>query len=209
MSGNVYGKGKLDYADMSYSTNLMGVGTATVRNMNIEYYIPRTVYATDIDLIETLRLEPEDTETLVATVLPDNADLKTVTWESDNEAIATVDEDGKVTAIAEGTTTITAISDMVETVIAECNVTVAIFVTGVTLDNETLSLTVGGSDGTLTATVAPVTATDKTLIWTSSDETVATVVEGVVTPVGEGTATITATTKDGGFIAECVVTVEV
>lgn len=207
MSGNVYGKGKLDYADMSYSANLMGVGTATVRNMNVEYYIPRTVYVTDIDLAETLRLEPEDTETLVATVLPDNADLKTVTWESDNEAVATVDKDGKVTAIAEGTATITATSDMVEEVVAECTVSVETFVTGVTLDNETLALTVGGSDGTLTSTVAPEDATDDSVVWTSSDEEVVIVENGVVTAIGVGTAIITVTTVDGGFTAECEVTV--
>ena len=140
MSGNIYGKGELVYADMSYSTNLMGVGTATVRNMNVEYYIPRTVYVTDINLNkETLRLEPEDTETLVATVLPHNADLKTVTWESDNKAVATVDKDGKVTAIAEGTATITATSDMVKEVVAECAVTVSVPVIGVTI-SETLLL---------------------------------------------------------------------
>lgn len=210
MSGNIYGKGKLDYADMSYSTNLMGVETSTVRNMNVEYYIPRTVYVTDINLNkETLRLEPEDTETLVATVLPHNADLKTVTWESDNKAVATVDKDGKVTAIAEGTATITATSDMVEEIVAECDVTVAVFVTGVTLDQETIALTFGGDGGTLTATVAPANATVKTLTWTSSDETVATVEEGVVTPIGGGTAIITVTTTDGGFTAECEVTVNV
>lgn len=208
MSGNIYGKGELVYADMSYSANLMGVETATVRNMNVEYYIPRTVYVTDINLNkETLRLEPEDTETLVATVLPHNADLKTVTWESDNKQVATVDKDGKVTAIDEGTATITATSDMVEEIFAECDVTVAIFVTGVTLDNETLDLTVGGSDGTLTATVAPEDATDDSVVWTSSDEGVAIVENGVVTPVGEGTAIITVTTVDGGFTAECEVTV--
>jgi len=208
MSGNIYGKGELVYADMSYSTNLMGVETSTVRNMNVEYYIPRTVYVTDINLNkETLRLEPKDTETLVATVLPHNADLKTVTWESDNKAVATVDKDGKVTAIAEGTATITATSDMVKEVVAECTVSVEIFVTGVTLDQANLALTLGGVNGTLTATVAPATATDKTLIWTSSNEDVATVEDGVVTPLTAGTTTITVTTVDGGFTDTCTVTV--
>ena len=210
MSGNVYGKGELDYRTMSYSSNVSTMSLYTLSNIAVSNSLPRTVYVTDINLNkETLRLEPDDTETLVATVLPHNADLKTVTWASDDKTVATVDEDGKVTAIAEGTATITATSDMVKEIVAECKVTVAVFVTGVTLDNETLSLTYGGVDGTLTATVAPEIATDKTLIWASSDEEVATVDDGVVTAVGGGTAIITATTTDGGFVAECDVTVSV
>ena len=209
MSGNIYGKGELVYPTTSYSTKLMTMGTTSIRNTGFDAYIPRTVYVTDIDLVEILRLEPEDTKTLVATALPHNADLKTVTWASDDETVATVDKDGKVTAIGVGTATITATSDMVEEIVAECDVTVAVFVTGVTLDQETMALTFGGVDGTLTATIAPVTATDKTLIWISSNEEVATVEGGVVTPVGGGTAIITVTTTDGGFTAECEVTVNV
>ncbi|OMD54892.1 hypothetical protein BSK62_30435, partial [Paenibacillus odorifer] len=58
-------------------------------------------------------------------------------------------------------------------------------VTGVKLDQETLNLTAGEADGLLKATIEPANATDKDVIWSSSDETVATVVNGVVTPVGE------------------------
>ena len=80
-------------------------------------------------------------------------------------------------------------------------------VTGVSLDKTELSLTVGGTE-TLTATVAPDNATDKTVTWTSSDSTVATVDQnGVVTAVAPGTAVITATTADGGKTASCTVTV--
>ena len=76
-------------------------------------------------------------------------------------------------------------------------------VTGVTLDKETLSLTVGKT-AALTATVTPTEATDKSVTWISSDEAVATVDEnGVVTAVKAGEATITVTTKDGGFTDEC------
>lgn len=208
MSGNIYGKGELVYPTTSYSTKVMEtVDTTSIKNTGVGIYIPRVVYVTDIDLVETLRLEPEDTKTLVATVLPKNADLKTVTWESDKEAVATVDKDGKVTAITEGTAIIKATSVMVEEITAKCEVNVEIFVTGVTLDEETLALTVGGSDGVLTATIAPETATDDSVLWASSDEEVATVAEGVVAPVGEGTAIITVTTVDGGFTAECEVTV--
>ena len=80
-------------------------------------------------------------------------------------------------------------------------------VTGVTLDKETLSLTVGEGTGTLEATVAPANATETRLVWYSSDEKVATVSGGVVTPVAEGTATITVVTVDGDYSATCAVTV--
>ena len=79
-------------------------------------------------------------------------------------------------------------------------------VTGVTLDVTELALEVPAT-ATLTATVAPEEATDKTVVWTSDNEAVATVAEGVVTAVAEGTATITVTTVDGGFTATCIVTV--
>jgi uncharacterized protein YjdB len=81
-------------------------------------------------------------------------------------------------------------------------------VTGVTLDQETLTLTAGGDTGNLTATVAPANATNKNVTWTSDDESIATVADGVVTPVIVGTADITVTTEDGEFTATCLVTVE-
>lgn len=80
-------------------------------------------------------------------------------------------------------------------------------VESITLDKETAALTVGGEALTLTATVLPEDATDKTVTWTSSDEKVATVDNGVVTAVGAGTATITA--KAGDVEATCEVTVTV
>ena len=79
-------------------------------------------------------------------------------------------------------------------------------VNGVSLDKETLELEEGKSQ-TLTATVAPVDATNKNVTWESSDESVATVSNGKVTAVAEGTATITVKTDDGGFTATCDVTV--
>ena len=70
-------------------------------------------------------------------------------------------------------------------------------VTGITLSQTEAAMTVGGETLTLTATVAPDDATDKTVTWTSSDPTVATVANGVVTAVAAGTATITATATNG------------
>ena len=80
--------------------------------------------------------------------------------------------------------------------------------TGVSLDKDTLSLDTGANNtATLVATVSPDACTNKAVTWQSSDETVATVMNGVVTAIKKGTTTITVTTVDGAFTDECVVTV--
>ena len=154
----------------------------------------------------TLSLTEGDDATLTATVKPDNAANKTVSWSSSNAAVATVDANGKVTAVKAGTATITAkAGDKTAT----CSVTVAakvIAVTGVTLDKTSLSLTEGDA-ATLKATVTPANATNKTVTWSSSDASVASVDgNGKVTALKLGSATITATA--GGQSATCEVTVD-
>ena len=167
-----------------------------------------TVSVTGVTLDKaTAELTVGETTTLTATVAPDNATNKNVTWSSSDESVATVDETGTVTAVGEGTTTIT-VTTKDGNFTASCEVIVTepvVAVTGVTLDAITAELKVGDT-ATLTATIAPEDATDKTVIWTSSDESVAIVDEnGKVTAVGAGTATITATA--GGKTASCTVTV--
>ncbi|MDE7107345.1 MAG: Ig-like domain-containing protein, partial [Clostridiales bacterium] len=118
-----------------------------------------------------------DDETLQATVAPADAADKTVTWASSDEEVATVDQTGKVTAVAAGEATITATAGGKT---AECAVTVVaagtqiVEVTSVTLNKTAATLHVNGQE-TLEATVAPENATNKTVGYTSSDETVATV----------------------------------
>jgi uncharacterized protein YjdB len=85
---------------------------------------------------------------------------------------------------------------------------VAVAVTGVALDQATMTLPVGEGTRMLVVTVAPATATNKSVTWSSSAPEVAAVVDGVVTPIIKGATTITATTVDGGFTATCAVTVE-
>lgn len=95
-----------------------------------------------------------------------------------------------------------------QTVNDGAKVNVVIPVTGVTLDKDTLALDTGDNKtATLVATVDPNKATDKTVTWDSSDKTVATVENGVVTALKHGTTTITVKTVDGGFTDVCVVTV--
>ena len=160
---------------------------------------------------KTLSLNPGKGGTLTATITPDNATDKSVEWKSDDTGVATVNENGKVTAVGLGTTTITVTTaDGGHT--ATCTVTVTqpaeTPVTSVTLDKTSLTLDVGGSD-TLTATVEPANATDKAVTWSTSNENVATVDQnGNVKAVGAGTATITAAASDGsGKTATCEVTV--
>ena len=160
----------------------------------------------------TLTLTEGDNASLVATVAPDDASDKSVSWESSAPAIATVDQTGKVSAVAAGSATITVkTTDGEKTATCEVTVNAAVVaVTGVTLDKTTASMLVGGDDLQLTATVAPDDATNKNVTWTSSNDKIATVDQtGKVTAVAAGTATITVTTEDGGKTATCVVTTTV
>lgn len=161
----------------------------------------KVVSVTSITLDKTsLSMKVGETETITATVNPDNATDKNVTWTSSDESVAKV-ADGKVTAVKSGKATITA---KCEDKTAECAVTVTVPTGSVTLDKTSLSLAVGET-AQLTATVKPDDATDKTVVWTSSDESVAEVINGKVTALKSGTTTITA--RCGGKSAECIVTV--
>ena len=171
-----------------------------------ELYIELTreaVPATGVTLSETaLSLRPTEKATLTAAVAPENT-TDTLVWTSSNDAVATV-KDGVVTAKSEGTATITAACGSAK---AECAVTVLspILATGVTLDKTALKLYEGDA-AKLTAMVKPEDTTDKTIVWTSSDKTIATVKDGTVTAVKAGTATITAAC--GEAKATCAVTVK-
>ena len=153
-----------------------------------------------------LSLESGASETLTATVAPADATNKKVTWKSSDAAVATVDANGKVTGVKAGEATITVTTeDGGKT--ATCKVTVKPnLVSEITL--AALAIYVGESKA-ITATVKPDDATNKTLTWKSSDETVATVdATGKVTGKKIGTATITATAQDGsGVSGSCTVTV--
>ncbi len=151
-------------------------------------------------------------ETLTATITPANADNQAVTWSSNNTAVASVDQTGKVTGVSAGTATIT-VTTQDGNKTASCTVTVPdpsadpVAVTGVSLNKTSTSLTVGATE-TLTATVAPANATNQAVTWSSNNTAVASVDQnGKVTAVAAGTATITVTTQDGNKTATCTVTV--
>ena len=170
---------------------------------------PEVIEVTSVSLNKTfLTLEIGESGTLTATILPNNATDKSVTWTSSDQSVAMV-EDGKVTAIESGTATITATTSNGKT--ASCMITViepapeVIEVTSVSLNKTSLTLEIGESE-ILTATVLPNNATDKSVTWTSSNQSVAMVANGKVTAVGSGIATITATVSNGKT-ATCRITV--
>ncbi len=188
----------------------LGEATITATCGEVSTYCTVTVVATPAESItisqETATLKVGETVELTATVMPEDATDKTVSWTSSDEAVATVDAEGKVTAVALGEATVTAKCGEVSTY---CTVTVvATPAESITISQETATLKVGETVE-LTATVMPEDATDKTVSWTSSDEAVATVdAEGKVTAVALGEAEITATAADGsGISANCLVTV--
>lgn len=170
-----------------------------------DYTMSVKIPVASVELSQTeITLEVDGTATLTATVSPDNATNKTVIWESDKTNIATVDNTGKVTAIAQGTAKITATADGKS---ADCTVTVTakpVHVTGIELDKTAITLEIDETQ-TLTATLTPDNATDKTVTWTVAPSGVVSVENGVITALKDGTATVTATAN--GKSANCTVTV--
>ena len=185
------------------------VGTATItakagdKSATCEITVVATP-VTSVTLNKTsASVKAGETVTLTATVKPDDATDKTVTWSTSDATVATV-SNGVVTAKKVGTATITAKAGDKS---ATCEITVVSTpVTAVTLNKTSVSLK-AGETVTLTATVKPDDATDKTVTWGSSDESVAKVENGIVTAIGKGLSTITA--KAGDTSATCMVTVSV
>ena len=153
----------------------------------------------------TIEMVEGETFSLVATVLPKDAEYDGVIWASSNASVASVNS-GTVTAVKEGTATITASAGGKSSTCTVKVSTKVVAVTSITLDKTSLSMKVGETE-TITATVNPGNATDKSVTWGSSDVSVATVSDGKVTAKKSGTAIITA--KSGSCIAECTIAVSV
>ena len=151
------------------------------------------------------------TQQLTATVLPANASDKTVSWSSSNTGVATVNQSGLVSAVSAGTATITATTNSggltASSAITIQSVTVP--VTGVTCTPTSITIQ-AGETAQITENVLPANASNKAVTWGSANSSIATVnSSGLITAVSEGSTTITVTTNDGGFTANCAVTVEI
>ena len=183
------------------------VNEATVVNPDSPIVNPDSPVAVESVTLNapTLTIEPGKTRTLTATVMPSNANDKTVSWSSSDTEVATVDDSGTVTAIKEGTATITA---QVGGRTAECVVTVKPIlnpVENVTLNETTLTIT-RGKTYRLTATVLPENADDRTVAWSAINSEIATVDnDGWITAHNEGSTYITA--QAGDIVEWCYVTV--
>lgn len=162
-----------------------------------------------ISISESLTLKQGDSVTLSVKFTPENATDQTIKWTTEDKKKATVDENGKVTAVAAGTVKITATSANGKK--AVCTVTVAesnVAVKEVKLEEEKLEIEVGQTK-TLTPVITPDNASNKEVIWISSDEKIAKIdEEGKLSALKEGQTTITVVTKDGEKKAQCVVTVK-
>lgn len=209
---------KVATVDGSGLVTAVAAGTAIIRattndgsNLTAECQVTVTpLKATGISIDRTeATLERDATLQLTATVTPDDADDRTVTWSSADSGIARVDGAGLVTAVSVGTTTITATTGDGTGLTASCTVTVTSkTVQSITMDEEALSLE-RGETTRLTVIVTPQDADDVSVTWYSNNSGVATVDDGGrVTAIEVGTAVITATTNDGsGLSAKCTVTV--
>ena len=161
---------------------------------------------------DTLTLTKKDeTAQLTAEVTPSYADNKRVTWQSSDEKVATVDENGKVTAVGNGTATITATSVSGSyTAAVSVTVKIPVKIQKLTIEAEKETLTKIGESTELKVKIEPENADLQKLIWKSDNEKVATTDEnGKVTAVGNGTAEITVTTEDGKITASIMITVKV
>ena len=159
---------------------------------------PHALYLSDT----SIHLEVGESYPLDAEVYPAGASSK-ITWTSGNESIAGVDAAGNVTARNSGTCTVTATAS--NGVTASCSVTVGVEPTSILLSSYSVSLGVG-EKLTLKADVYPEGATNYTITWSSNNTSVATVSNGKVTGVSEGSCKITAALPNG-ISESCTVTV--
>lgn len=192
--------------DSNGKVTAMGAGNVTitakagskVASCAVKVIVPVESITLNMDAIT---LNEGESVTLKATIIPKDASDQAVTWSSSDESIVTVDQKGKINAIKQGSADILARIDDKQ---ATCKVTVIKNVTSISLDKESLTLLVGETS-TLTATVLPDDATDKTITWITYDSNVATVENGVVKGIGSGETIITAIA--GSFVATCSIVV--
>ena len=192
-----------------------GIGKATI---TVKTYNGKTAsgvievrqHVESIELDKTeISIVHYDETTLQAIVLPETAYDRSVTWSSSAPELVSVDQNGKISAlnVTDSPVTITAVTNDSRNLTASCLVTVTpVRVEGIELSKTAFELE-KKREKKLEVIFTPANADDKGIIWTSSNESVISVTDGVVKALThEGSAVITATSSDGGFTASCEVT---
>ena len=194
----------------STGTAVITAKTADGSNLSASCNVTVKQLATSISLNKTSEtLYMGNTLQLIATVYPNSTSDKSVSWTSSNTAVATVSSDGLVTPKSTGTATIIVRTKDGSNLTAQCVVTVKQLASSISLNKVSATLYLNQTLQ-LAATVSPSNATDKSVVWSSSNNSIATVSStGLVTAIATGNATITATTADGSDLsATCVITVK-
>lgn len=192
-------------ANPNYDINTTAKGALTI------YYPSYPVTGIRVSPESITLTKKDETAQLTAEVTPSYADNKKVTWKSSDEKVATVDENGKVTAVGNGTATVTATTVSGSyTATVSVTVKIPVEIEKLTIEAEKETLTQIGETTELKVKIEPENADEQKLIWKSDNEMVAAVDEnGKVTAVGNGTATITVTTEDGKVTASVTITVKI
>ena len=191
------------------------IGTAVITASSSGYSttcvvnVAKTINLKGISLNKTnLTIKENATQKLDVIYNPSNATNKKITWKSSNTNIVKVDSNGNITGVKPGSATITAVSND-GGYVATTKITVEQLskkVSGISLDKEELNMVVGNEE-TLKATIKPSYAENKKIIWESSNESVATVKDGIITAKKAGTVEIKAITEDGKKEVICKVNV--
>ena len=182
----------------------MGTSTVSIYTKSKPVYKVSSITLSETSIV----MKAGATQQLTVTVAPADADDSSVTWASSDESVATV-IDGLITAIAPGAATISCSANDGSGITATCSVIVPepVKVSSITLSETTIILEPDATKR-LTATIFPDDAEDKSVTWSSNDENIATVINGLVIAIGEGIATITCSANDGsGATATCRVRV--
>lgn len=199
----------LGLASVKFDANVATWDDSSFANIDLQIPIPVEGISIDQPVSTTLMAETSQTLPLTVSFVPAYASNKNVIWTSSDPSVATIDENGVVAPVGEGVATITATSEDNPACYDTIDITVVPYphATSVSVSPVGVSI-LKGQKKTLTATVYPEEALNKSVIWTSSNLGVATVNEnGVVTAVADGNATITVTTVDGNHTATCEVLV--
>jgi len=154
-----------------------------------------------------IQLNVGETEQFFANISPSTADNKKIVWRSSDNSVVSVDENGLVTALKPGDAIVYAVSEENDGVQDKCLVEVVQPVTGLTLNYGAFEMTGLGETVVLEAQVSPFDATNRDVVWKSTDESVCVVSNGVVVSVGFGTCVIVATSVDGSYLATCTINV--